>query len=84
MLPATLALAGVITFFANQTIGLIPLGLSPVLLVLGFFSEVGRTSSDHPEPVEPRENDAANLRDHSQRMAEFGQLIQLYLKPRFR
>jgi hypothetical protein len=69
MLPATLALAGVITFLANQTIGLILLGLSPVLLVLSFFSEVGRTSSDHPELVEPREND-------SHRIAELGARIQ--------
>ena len=64
---ATLALAGAIAFFANQTIGLIFLGLSLVLLVASFFSDVRPTGDEHP--LEPREND-------SHRIAELGARIQ--------
>jgi hypothetical protein len=42
------ALAGAIAFLANQTIGLILLGLSLVLLVASFFPQ-------QSEPVESRE-----------------------------
>jgi hypothetical protein len=59
---ATLALAGAIAFFANQTFALILFALSVLVLVASFFSR-------RSEPVESREN-------HSHRIAELGARIQ--------
>jgi hypothetical protein len=64
---ASLALAGAIAFFANQTVGLIFLGLSLVLLVASLLV------TNNSEPVEPRENDSHHLAELGRRVQELAE-----------